>query len=346
MASVPSILVVGAVNVDATYSFAAAQAFSIDGKFSADIQAYRLGGGAGNCVQAIRAVDEAFNHRTHIELVTRIGNPPAGNMEARIAQDVVLSILREKSIMPIDVTRGENIIPINAVVEHPDGRFIAKGNQAKEHAQMDEGFEDTIEAQVRRANVVFVDPRKPKMGTVAAELANKHHKPLMIDWGDKEWPQDSDLSEKCAELLTRADIVVVPTDAVVEGMEPNVENSDELFARLRDHYGAKNILMSNGGQPVQALIDGVEHTIPVLPHEGPKFTLAAGDARNAAVLRCLARGDDMLSAFQFGTAVASVKIKYPALEWATHLHDELMDSGTLQGPRQHEEPGLKLVHSK
>jgi sugar/nucleoside kinase (ribokinase family) len=89
------------------------------------------------------------------------------------------------------------------------------------------------------------------------------------------------------------------------------------------------------------LVHGIEHTIKITPHEGTKYSLAAGDTRNAGVLRALAHGFDMLSAFKIGTDIASVKIKYPGLTWSGHLAEELPDAsfvaighGTTMWPRQ------------
>lgn len=330
---VPNILVVGAVVIDHTFSMKANQAFSIDGKFEPEHVAFRLGGGAGNCVQALKEIDNAYGTVSNVHLVTRIGQPPEANLSARIAQELTLDILSRQGVPPTDVTTGPNIIPINSVIEHPDGRVIVKG-PIGDHATMAPGIENTIKGQVYGADIVFIDPRKPKMALIAARAANDLGKPLMIDWGEKAWPEDKETAEVYTELLTRADIVMIPSDAVVAGMPANVENPDELFQRMRLQYSAKNILMSNGGKKVRTFIEEQENTIDIKQLEGAKYMLAAGDTRNAGVLRALANGCDMLTAFAIGTHIASVKIKYPGLTWSKHLAHELPDYAACPQKRQ------------
>ena len=319
---IPRILVVGSINIDDAYY---TTSFNAAGKADADLRPeFRLGGGAGNCVQAIHKLDEAFGTHSHVKLITRIGRPPKGDLRAEVAHLITTRILEESEIDYTDATRGESIMGVNAVIEDDEDRAIVR-ERLDNPSDMAYGIEETIEHHVRGADIVFVDPRKPRMGLMAARAANKFNKPLMVDWGEKEWSEDPELAAVHRELLERADILMLPNDAIVEGMENGVKNPDELFRRAQEQYDPDHILMSNGGDNVRALIHRQDGVINVDPVEGKKFTLAAGDTRNAAVLRAIAQGHDVLTAFKAGTKTASVKIRYPGMQWAEHIADDMQD---------------------
>ncbi len=319
---IPRILVVGAITVDDNHVLAPGTPFKPDGKIPAQSSEIRLGGGAGNCVQALQKLDKAFGSQSYIKLITRMGRPPASNLRARLAHIAATEILAESEIDYIDATRGESALSFNSVTEHTGGRNIVK-DDVENPLEMALGIEETIDNEVRGADVVFVDPKKPRMGVMAARSANQYNKPLVIDWGQSEWPKEPTIGGMINEMLSRADILMVPSDAIVDGMPDNVADPMTLMGKLVQDYDVRNILMSDGACPVQARLMGQHFEIPVQPWSGQKYALAAGDTRNAGFLHHLARGHDILSSAQFGTAVASIKIRYPGMQWADNIRDDM-----------------------
>lgn len=317
---IPRILVVGAITVDDNRFVP--EGIKTDGKVTAATSEIRLGGGAGNCVQALHKLDEAFGTHSYIKLITRIGRPPANNLRAKLAHIAATDTLADSEINYIDATRGESAIAFNSVAEHSQGRSIIK-DKVDNPEDLAFGIEDTIENEVRGSDVVFVDPMKPRIGLMACRAGNKYNKPVVIDWGQSEWPKDPELSEMVDEIIGRADIMMVPSDAVVRGMADNVVDPEALVRTLKNEYMTPHILMSDGSKPVQVYLQDDYYEIPVEPWDGDKYALAAGDTRNAGFLHALARGHDILGAAKMGTAVASIKIRYPGLTWGDHIQDDL-----------------------
>lgn len=317
---IPRILVVGAITVDDNRFVPGG--VKTDGKVTAETSEIRLGGGAGNCVQALHKLDEAFGTHSYIKLITRLGRPPADNLRARLAHMAATEILSDSEIEYVDATRGESVIAFNSVAEHSRGRSIVK-DKVDNPNDMAFGIEETIDNEVRGADVIFVDPMKPRIGVMACRAANKYNKPLVIDWGQSEWPKDPILAGTVDEMLGRADILMVPSDAVVRGMNDNEVNPEALLLTLKNEYMTPHILLSDGGKPVQVYLQDDYYEIPVEPWDGDKYALAAGDTRNAGFLHALARGHDILGAAKMGTAVASVKIRYPGLTWRDHIRYDL-----------------------
>ena len=320
---IPRILVVGAITVDDNHYVP--DGIKIDGKVTAKTSNIRLGGGAGNCAQALHKLDEALSTHTYIKLITRLGRPPADNLRAKLAHLAATEILSEIEIDYVDATRGESAIAFNSVAEHGKGRSIVR-DHVDNHDDLAYGIEETIENEVRGADVVFVDPSKPYIGLIACRSGNKHNKPVVIDWGQSKWPKDPEIAEMVDEMIGRADILMVPSDAVVRGMNDNEVNPQKLINTLRNVYMTPHILMSDGSEPVQVFLQGEYHEIPVEPWNGDKYALAAGDTRNAGFLHALSRGHDILGAAKFGTALASIKIRYPGLVWADHVVADLKEN--------------------
>lgn len=329
----PRILVVGAITVDDNRILPTETPFKADGKVSAATSEIRLGGGAGNCVQALKKLDEAYGTETYVKLITRLGRPPASNLRARLAHMAATEILADSEIDYVDATKGESALAFNAVTEHRDGRNIVK-DVVENPLEMAVGIEDTIDNEVRGADLVFVDPMKPRMGVMAARSANSYNKPLVVDWGQSIWPKESTKAGMINEILGRTDILMVPSDAVVEGMPDHTVDPSRLMNKLIHHYQVPNVLMSDGSKPVYAALMGEDFQIPVLPWHGQKYALAAGDTRNAGFLHALSRGHSVLGAAQIGTAVASVKIRHPGLQWAHHVKDTLDQEFTFRMDRE------------
>ena len=210
----PRILVVGAITVDDNRFVP--EGIKTDGKVTAKTSEIRLGGGAGNCAQALHKLDEAFGTHSYIKLITRLGRPPADNLRAKLAHIAATEILANSEINYIDATRGESAIAFNSVAEHAHGRSILK-DKVDNPDDLAFGIEDTIDNEVRGADVVFVDPSKPRIGVMACRAANKYNKPVVIDWGQSAWPKDPILAGMVDEMISRTDILMVPSDAVVRG---------------------------------------------------------------------------------------------------------------------------------
>ena len=312
----------GAITVDDNRVLGPETPFKTDGKVPAQSSEIRLGGGAGNCVQALKKLDEAFGTRTDVKLITRLGRPPKSNLRARLAHLAATEILKDSDIEYIDAVDGESALAFNSVTEHGGGRSIVKDVVGTLHS-MSAGMDETIEREVAESDIVFIDPSKVRMGFMAARAANKYNKPCVVDWGQSAWPLEPTRADWTNEIISRADVLMVPSDAVVAGMEDNIEDPEQLFGRLVQDYRIPNVFMSDGSQPVRASLMGQYFEIPVQEWKGQKYSLAAGDTRNAGFLHHLARGHDVLSAGQFGTAVASVKIRYPGLQWADHIKEDI-----------------------
>lgn len=318
-----SIVITGGLSVDAVYMLKGSAPGSFKGKFEADNFYYTLGGGAANCATKLSQLSKAFNSHASITLVTRIGSPPFGDVAAQNAHRIANQLIQQSELQIIDVVHGQNIIPTNTVIEHSSDRFIVKQHVGHTE-EFKPGIGHTIMTQVHGADYVFIDPRKPFIASTAMIAAKQTGKTTIMDWGEKSWPKDPNLGRIYDQLLHGTDILMVPADAMVKGMKNHEEDPDQLMRRLREDYGQNNILMSDGGKDVQVLIDGKDHKIPVEPHAGEAmYALAAGDTRNAGVIQGLMAGHDLLTAFQRGTAIASVKIKYPGQEFLEYLECHL-----------------------
>ena len=341
--NVPRIAVIGGLSVDKKrLSRMFLSSAEEDSKLKTPPPLYTLGGAGGNFVIALGLIDRAYDSHTHVDFFTRVGHPPPNDLHAKIAHQLATEILAEnEGITHIETSRGECAIAFNDIVEHPGGRF-ALTDELTNTGDLAYGIEESIHTVINGTDLVFVDPRKHRTGPMGVDAAKQHGKLLMTDWGEKEWPDNPELANAYDKILRNADVVTLPTDAVVKGMAPNVVNPDELFKRLRYEYGAQNILMSNGGDHARALINGQEEQIPVLRHQGDKYANGAGDTRNAGVIWALLRGHDTRSAFKFGTDVASVKIRYPRLEWADHLANDLRDHPLFRSSGTESFPGLSL----
>lgn len=333
--TIPRIVVVGAITVDDCYVVLSDEANkAFDCKVTAESNEYRLGGGAGNCAQALEKFSGIFEQDVSIRLITRIGKPPEGNRKAKEALEIALDLLHANGIDYTDVTQGENVISKNIVTEDSKkGRQIIKMPETP-HQAMKGDYVETIEASISTSAFVFVDPKKHRMGQVAAIAARKHNKICMTDWGQSTWPSDPEKAQAIRTILRNADIVAVPAEAVVEYIddkgEPQItKDADELFAALRDYYNVPNILLSDGSEPVRVLVNGEESSIDVVPHSGSLFANAAGDTRNASVLWALSQNFSMLDAFKFGTAAASVKIKYPGMQWVKDFKEDILKHPSL-----------------
>ncbi len=311
---------VGGLTVDLTHTFYDDMP-KVDGKTRSDLCNVDIGGGATNFAITTRLLSKIFGKSTHVTLVTKVGDPVPDDITSETTSFIVKTLLKRHKIKVLDsIDNTPYSIPFNAIEEHYRGRKICKAPE-KRIEVLAEGLEGTINAIVGAADYVFIDPNKRTISRMALHAANKAGVPVMIDYGTRNWPDDPLLSEIYKEMLEGADLLVVPADAVVEGMTK--EDGGELFKRLQEQYGAKTIMMSDGGKPVRILVDGREDEILVEPNEGPLYASGVGDTRDAALLRFIFDGYGMADAMRMATKIASVKVRYPGREWAGHLLDEL-----------------------
>ena len=294
-----------------------------DAKYTEIWSGHTLGGAGGNLVSAYRALDTAFSTQSEIELFTRVGEEdPEDDDDAAMVNWRVRRWLKRLNITHTETSSGPCSVAHNLNLEHLDGRLIIRDGKHKT-GELAHGIEERIYESIAGSDINFVDPRKYRTGPIAARAAAENQKMLITDFGESAWPEDSGLAEAYNCILSNATIAIVPDDAIVRGMKPGQKNPDELFVRLQHDFGFENILMSNSSAPVRILVDGVEDELPVQRHDGIKYTNGAGDTRNAGMVWALNQGHGLREAFQFGTDVASVKVKYPGLEWQEHIADEL-----------------------
>ncbi len=324
-AHIPTITIVGGMNIDAKFTFNRVTQLA-DTKDVADNAGAFLGGGAANCAIEIDKLTPLFNQKCTINLITRRGRLPNEDdfddfneyVLASMAHHGTNLLLDHSKLNIIDITRGMvNQIGINGVDQYNSGRHISKQDIPSTEGFVD-GINEIIEANVEHSDYIFIDPSKPKTGLIAARSAMRNNVPMMIDHGAKMWPTDPKEDAQLDELLSLSSIIVVPSDAVVKGMEDHIKNPGELFSHIKNRYNAKTIIMSDGISSVKIMHDGVEDSIPVSPAKGSIYACGVGDTRNAALLNSLVSGHTMFEAAKRATAIASVKVQYPDDSWATH----------------------------
>ncbi|MCD8525851.1 MAG: carbohydrate kinase family protein [Alphaproteobacteria bacterium] len=318
----PRIVLVGGVSADSLTTYL--EPFDTNGKnrTAPGMTDIVMGGGAGNAAQAISRINHVFpGQPVSIAIITEMGTAVPGQITDKISHEVVAHHLKESNIECVDIARGACAIAFNTVVEHTGGRMIFVENTIAAPRDMKPDADKLVEDGLKGADYVLLGSSKPHISVMAARAAKKLGVTILTDWDSNTWPDDQAASDMCEEILELSDIIMVPSDTVVKGMANKVENPAELFRRLQGRYGARNILMSNGGNNVRALVDSVEHAIAVEKHSGHLYALAAGDHRNAMLLYSLAQGDNMLTAFSKATAFASLKIKHPRFEWINHVHE-------------------------
>jgi sugar/nucleoside kinase (ribokinase family) len=324
----PQFLITGNVQGDLTLQFLKSAMPGPDSKGKADDFDFDLGGGAGNFIVVFHHLTQEYNIPSHIKSYTRIGKDD-GTLKTKIPRMIVVERLAEYGIETIDVSQGVNAVPMAAVSEHRKGRSIWGGpnTQAKHLAK---NVLAEIDNTTTRTLLTFIDPRKPLIGAHAAEGARKHDTLSMTDYGDKEWPSDDErLSELYDRILSSVDIAVVPSDARIKGMDK--EDPEALINGLYERYQTPYILMTDAGNDAVAMIRGEKHIIPVEDYTGDKFTLAAGDSRNASFAFCLTllknageltpenMDNAILKAFKMATLMATEKIKHPGRSFVKHL---------------------------
>lgn len=333
----PRALITGAMNIDIGGILPEVDQLG-DTKDTAKKSFASVGGGGANCALALDLLGQSFKRNCLISFVTRKGElPPENSFEdheeyvlALMAHEGANHLLRNVDI--IDAARGmPNVIGVNRPTEYLGGRHITKQFVEAVH-NLAPGTLQRVDSEAHVADLAFVDPRASLLGREAAVDCNKYRVPFLTDYGDKVWPEDPDTAYRIKEILERADVIIVPSDAVVEGMKPKTFAPDELLERIKNQYDPRVLLMSDGSKPVHLYVKGRgEFEIPVESYDGPRYALAVGDTRNAALMHFLLEGNDIVEATKKATVIASIKIRYPGRNWIKHLHGHLSDNPLFAG---------------
>lgn len=334
-----AVVLVGKVNLDILASLPEVSELE-DAKFTATGgTSYVAGGAVSNVARALGVLSRVFENPTNTELVTRLGQCPdraqfkklGEYLLAKNAPEALHALLKEDQIRLVDVAaNSEGVILTNPVLGYKDGRCIAKQkssfvdkfNAANQGAVSE--AKPVIENAVSRAKYVFIDPSQPFLGALAVDAAKEKKVPVVLDYGRDSWPSDTVEAGYLDKILKGADVIIVPDDAIVEGMK--YKDRDDLFLRLQEQYEVPTIIMSNSTRPVRVLHRDEESEIPVQKVRGNVHALGVGDTRDAALLFFLLQGDDVRIAAQKATALATIKVQYPGNEWESHILEHIQDN--------------------
>ncbi len=324
-----------------------------------------LGGASANVSRAISLLSEIYGESSSSKIITRIGSEPKQchydrfeeYLAAKNAYHNVFELLRYYGTSYVDVSMreegtgvagalvvnyGGNVAGVSGrtIVTDPDadeiqpelGGLKTNGNSEDLKVSFNNAVHNLtsrvkpiLEKELAGNDCIFVDPARPYLASVAAMVCREKKLPYVVDYGAKVWPKDSMKSELLSKVLRDADILIVPDDAVVKGMEDNVRNPDLLFEKLtNDEYRARTVIMSNSSKDVRVHHNGDEYSFAV---EEPKRTInikGVGDTRDGAFIFFLVRGDDVLTAIEKATAVATIRIQYSGDDWTKYFVKEVM----------------------
>ena len=302
-----------------------------------------LGGASANVARAINTLSRVYDDPGSTKIVTRIGQPPeeegyktfGEHLFAQHATDMTFSLLQHEGLNYIDVAAGQMGpgIAKSMVSGWNGGRHIYKQKSfvGPQFNAVNDGLlantKPIIEAEVSNAAYVFVDPARPGLANLTTEICEERGIPTIVDHGLKAWPTDEKEAAILDNILKKADILIVPSDAVVPGMRDKESNPDRLFELLHGkEYKARTIIMSDGTNPVRLSHNGKVTEIPVMEVENPINVSGAGDTRDGALMFYLSRGDDMETAVTKATVMASIRIQYRDNDWEGHIYDHVVDN--------------------
>ena len=316
-----------------------------------------IGGAAANIARGLIASNDMWGTNSQVEIVGGLGKmrpqePGEADEDYLFSQmmyHAVPKLLHNQGIDLKDIF-SRNVgtgVAANAVLQHQNGRDIFKDPKSGEsvfsnlNVSQRSRLMDTVKtevASVKGNGFVFVDPRHSNIGSLAAVACEKTAVPLIVDYGDKTWPQSgSQKHEQLSTILTKADILIVPSDAVVEGMANDVKDPDTLFSTLQsDAYKAHTIIMSDGNQPVRVFHEEREYEVQVPDIGDVKlFANGVGDTRDSALMHFLAQGDDMINAVKKATYLASIKVQHAGSEWQKAAVEQTRNHLLFEKEHQH-----------
>ena len=344
-----SVALVGKLNQD-TVGDAPNQGELRDAKYrAASPLRVELGGASANVSKAISVLAKIYGDDCSTKIITRVGEPPSVErfkdafgdinfgefLAAKNAYENAFELMRHQGITVVDVcARGEEGPGVAAAmvtnygghINGGSGRAIITDPDVPEiercHQSLSEGFNNAvhnlignikpkIRNEVKGNGQIFIDPARPFLAYMAASVCMENNISYTVDYGIRKWPRDPQTAKWLSTVLKNADILIVPDDAVVEGMEDYVRNPDLLFEKLTgkriklNHeghiaeayevegaraYKANTVIMSNGKKPVLVTHKDKPYSITVEPTERAINKKGVGDTRDGALLFFLARG--------------------------------------------------------
>jgi sugar/nucleoside kinase (ribokinase family) len=258
-------------------------------------------------------------------LVSRVGGSPVGRLVAAdlaaagVALDDRAGPDDAPAVSTVLLTRGTGtraVVSVNATLRAGDAPGV-----------------DEIAADLTGVGAVLVDGHHLDLAVGIAAAARDARVPVLLDGGS--WKPGLE------RLLALVDVAVVSADLVVPAtLSPlGGPHGDPLAAVAA--LGPAVVARSRGGRPIEVLVAGGRHEVPV-PTVEVADTLGAGDALHGAAAFWLAGAPtpgpaDVLAGLAWAAAVASASCTAPgARAWATdraavsRLLDELPPTA---GPR-------------
>jgi len=360
-----NLVFVGKINLD-LYASSAEVKELVDTKDFADGgMGVSLGGASANVARAATTLSRVYGDFGSSKIVTRAGEPPEEQgyktfgehlLDQHVAA-MTRELLAHESINVFDVAAGQMGpgIAKSMVSNFSGGRHIFKQmpvTVSEQFKAANDGFishvNPVMAGQLAGAGLVFIDPARPHLSAIASDVCEQNGVTSIVDHGLKSWPTEPEHAGMLHDMLTKADILIVPGDAVVPGMEDGVKNSDKLFDLLQQkEYRARTIIMSDGTDPVRVAHNGRVSEIPVTPVENAINVSGAGDTRDGALMFFLSRGEDMETAVHKATEMASIRIQYPNNDWEHHVLEHVEgnplfkdDVAEIRAAQSPDEPGL------
>lgn len=228
-----------------------------------------------------------------VTFVTRLGRDWMGNQ--------ALENYRAEGIHCDYITRddtassGVALIMVDAHAENLIG--VAPGA----NGTLTPGHVEQAEEAIRQASVLMVQLEIP-LETVAAaiRLARKHHVRVILNPAP---------ARKLPTTLIQ-DVIVTPNETeagILTGTDTTTAAGSANAASQLLAQGAQQAVVTLGERGVLLATRDQIETIPAF-HVQAVDTTAAGDAFNGGLACALARGDTMLEAIRYGSAVAALSV--------------------------------------
>ncbi len=266
-----------------------------------------IGGASANAARAVNKLSKLYADDHITKILTRMGQEANRESFRDYGEFVLTQHVREMSrellahegINVTDVSVGQPGpgVAKSVVSTFQGGRHVFKDMPLSEQFNSaNEGMVSNVSARVHSelcsSSYVFLDPARPALADIATKVAEDTNAVLITDYGFKSIDSDPDKAARISNILKSADVIIVPGDAFVEGMEPGKKDPDALFEKLQGkEYKARTIIMSDGLDPVRVAHEGQVHEIPVIPADTLVNVNGAGDSRDGALMFYLARGD-------------------------------------------------------
>ncbi|MFP4386941.1 MAG: PfkB family carbohydrate kinase [Alphaproteobacteria bacterium] len=332
------VVFVGKLNLDIGASSSDISGLGDTKDFATGGMGVSLGGASFNVFRSFRALSDLYGEKYDAVLVTDIGLPPeSGEFEgpdqymfAHFAHNMALDLLKESGLECVDLSEGRRGagVAVSLISAWFGGRHIFKQEEplASKFNDVSGYVPPELRAAIHGADLVFLDPARPWTPATAAALCEEMGICMLTDYGMKEVYEGTQRTA-VERILGHADIIVVPGDAVVPGMQNGVKDPDRLFKMLcSNSYRAGTVIMSDGTQPVQLLDDGQVQQIDVVPVDNPINVSGIGDTRDGALMFFLVNGDDREVALRKAMEVAALRIQYPGEEWTEHFLDHVKNN--------------------